>query len=127
MLLDHLPVNGVERLLSPENISLDAGAGQLVRQAAQNLLHHLLAVAPHGFDGTFQHFITVRIDALERQILQLAEEGVQTQPVGNRRIDFQGFACNAPTLIRAHAAQSLHVVQTIRQLDQDDANITRHR
>ena len=47
--------------------------------------------------------------------------------MGNRRIDLQRLTSDLLLLFFAHVLQRTHVVQTIGQLDQDDADILGHR
>ena len=54
-------------------------------------------------------------------------EIVQAEPVGDRRVDFHGFARDAFALVDGHGIERAHVVQPVGQLDQDDAHIARHR
>ena len=42
------------------------------------------------------------------------------------RVNIERFTCNAIALVRAHRIERAHVVQTVGELDQDDADIARH-
>jgi hypothetical protein len=61
------------------------------------------------------------------KIFQLVVDVVEAQAVRDRRVDLQRFARNAPLLIAADRVESAHVVQAVRELDQDDAHVPRHR
>ena len=63
----------------------------------------------------------------EGQILHLLVNAVEPEPVGDRRVDFQGFARNALAFLRVHRVQRAHVVQAVGKFDQHDAHVTRHR
>ena len=65
-------------------------------------------------------------EVAKRQLLQLAIDLVQSQPVCDRRIDVQRFPGDALAFGRCHRLHRAHIVQTVGQLDQDDADIARH-
>ena len=47
--------------------------------------------------------------------------------MGDGRVDLQGLAGDAPALGRGHGAEGAHVVQPVRELDHDDADVFHHR
>jgi hypothetical protein len=63
---------------------------------------------------------------LEGQLLELAVQAVEAQPVGDGRVDLLGFAGDAAPLVGAHVVERPHVVQTVGQLDQDDPQVAGH-
>ena len=71
--------------------------------------------------------ITDRIQMLEREILELPLDALHAQTVRNRRIDFHGLQRFGALFCLAHELDRPHVVQTVGQLDQDDADVLRHR
>ncbi len=46
--------------------------------------------------------------------------------MGDRGINFHGFAGDAPPLFRADRVERAHIVHTVGQFDQDNANVARH-
>jgi hypothetical protein len=67
-----------------------------------------------------------RIDELEREILQLAEKLVETEPVGNRRVNLERLASDAAAFVGTYRSHRLQIVMTIGELDQHHAQIARH-
>jgi hypothetical protein len=63
----------------------------------------------------------------EAEVLQLGLDQVHAQPLGDGRVDLQRFHRDAPARFRGLRAQRAHVVQAVGQLDQDDAQVARHR
>ena len=61
------------------------------------------------------------------QILQFQLDRVQAEALGDRRIDIQRLACDAPPLDRRHGAERAHVVHAVGELDHDDADVAHHR
>ena len=66
------------------------------------------------------------MNLFKTQILQLTVDVVQTQTVRNRRINLKGLLRNAAAFVRAHGLHGGQIVQTVGQLNQDDAHIVRH-
>ena len=73
-----------------------------------------------------QHLVAVGIAVVEAEVFQFLIDRVQAQPIGDRRVDFQGFRGDAAAFFRRHRLHGVHVVQAVGQLDQDDAHILRH-
>jgi len=63
----------------------------------------------------------------KREFLQFVEQLVESQSIGDGRVDFHGLARHAAALGRRDRLQRAHVVQTVGELDQDDAHVARHR
>ncbi len=67
-----------------------------------------------------------RLEISERQVLQLTADDAHAQPMSNGRINVESFAGDALLLLRFQIFQRPHVVQTVGELDQHDANIIDH-
>ncbi len=63
----------------------------------------------------------------ERQVEQFLIQVVQSQPVRDRRIDLDGLGGDPRLLVGGDRVERAHVVQPVRELDQDDAQVLRHR
>ena len=79
-----------------------------LRQRIQPLHHHRM-----GF----------RIERAERKVLELLPHLLHAHAAGERRIDVEGFLGDAAAGGRRHELQRAHVVQTVGQLDQENANV----
>ena len=126
VLVTHLVVDAVQVLLSAHHLRLDTLLTQALLDGELNLLDDFPAIAPRLLHGLFQDAVTHRVIGLEAQVLQLGAEGLHAQAFGDGGVDCQGFAGNPPLLFGAHDAQGAHVVQTVGQLDEDDADILHH-
>ena len=101
--------------------------GQLLRQLRLDLHHRL---APHhrlGADALFQHRVAPRMQGAEAEVLQLGLDQVHAQALGDRRVDLQRFGRDAAARVHALRAERAHVVQAVGELDQDHAQVARHR
>ena len=110
----------------PEMPHLDAG---FLERGFDLALHFLDQVAPAvaGLgDCLAQHGVAPGPQMAEGQFLQLAVGQVQTQPVGDRRVNLQRLRRNARPLFARHVIERAHVVRAIGQLDQDDPHVARH-
>ncbi len=70
--------------------------------------------------------VDVGLQVAEGQVLQLPLDLPDAQAAGQRRVDVQRLARDAPLLLGAHVAQGAHVVQPVGQLDQHHAHIADH-
>ena len=104
-----------------------SAAGQRALDRFEDLLDHFAAVAARRLDRFRQRPVAHRIQVRERQVLQLAVDVVQAQPVRDRHVHFHRLGGDAALLGRRHVLERAHVVQAVGQLDQDDAHVRRHR
>ena len=51
---------------------------------------------------------------------------VEPESIGDRGIDFHGFACDTAPFLCPHRFQRTHVVQPVRQFNKYDAHVPRH-
>ena len=63
---------------------------------------------------------------LEREIFELRFDAIQTQPVGKGRKDVERFAHNLILSRRRHRIEGAHVVESVGDFHQDDANVVAH-
>ena len=126
MLFQHFFVNGIDVLFASADAGLYARGSELFAYRIQNAIDHFTSVATRRTHCLGHHLVAQRVQIGEGQFLQFAVQAVQAEAVGNRGVDLGGFACNPATLFRRHRIQRPHIVQTVGQLDEDDANIARH-
>jgi hypothetical protein len=63
----------------------------------------------------------------ERQVLELPLDGVDPEPMRDRRIDVQGLLGLLYLLLLGQRRQRAHVVEAVGQLDQDHPDVGGHR
>ena len=92
-----------------------------------NILDELALVALGPAYCLVEYAIPERVRMPEAEILQLRLERVHAEAVGDRRVDFQGFAGDTALLLRRHRVQGLHVMQAVGELEQDHPDVLHHR
>ena len=88
----------------------------------QIALARLAALRDHARDA----LVGLGLEVEERKVLQLPLDGAHAQAVGERGVDVHGLARLEQAAVLAQGRQGAHVVQAIRQLDDDDADIAAH-
>ncbi len=118
-----LAPNRIGGLLPPEHMGAHARLGQ-----------NPLDLAGHAFDGAamlqlqrlqppFDGRLRRRIQIGEGQFFQLGRNRVDADRPSQRGIDFQRLAADPFALLRLDVLEGAHVVQTVRQLDQQHPDV----
>jgi hypothetical protein len=113
-------------LLAADHRRLVAFLGQRAFDLVADLLHQLATVAPRGAPRRLDTPGAHGVQGREAQVLELHAHGIHAQAHGDRRVDVQGLAGDAPRLGRRQHAEGAHVVQAVGELDEDDADIPGH-
>ena len=92
-----------------------------------NALDDLALVTLAALACLVEHAVSHRVEILEAQVLEFDLHAVDAEPVRDRRIDVQRFARDPPAFLCRHGIERLHVVQPVRELDQDHADVLDHR
>ena len=74
-----------------------------------------------------QRLVGLRLEVLERQLLELVLDLAHAQPVGDRRVDVERLLGDLDAPLLRQVVERPHVVQPIGELDQDDADVIHHR
>ena len=126
-LLGHLVVDRVEVLRAPRDLGRDVDLVELLLQHHRRLAHVLLAVgAPLG-DHLLDLLVLARMQRLEREVLELPLERVDTEAMRERRVDLERLARLLELLLLAEVLDRAQVVEAVGELDQDDPQVLRHR
>ena len=64
---------------------------------------------------------------LEGQVLELPLDLPYSQPLRQRRVDLHRLPRDPELLVRGQGGERAHVVEPVRELDQDDPDVLRHR
>ncbi len=80
------------------------------------------------FVHTFHQFIiSVRVEILQRQVLQIILDPVYPQSGGQRRIYFKGFLCYESLPVRWMKIKRAHVMESVNQFYEEYPDIGGHR
>ena len=87
----------------------------------------LLAIGAALGDHLLDLLVLARMQRLEREILELPLERVDTEPVCERRVHLERLACLLHLLLLAEVLDRAQVVEPVGELDQDHAHVLGHR
>ena len=122
----HFLVDAEQMFFASADQRCDMTFLQFVRDRFAHFFDHFLAVAARRFHRLRQYPVTIRIQVVKTQIVQFLIKAVQSQPIGDRRVNIGGFLRDAPALFRRHGLQRAHVMQAVGQFDQNNAHVARH-
>ena len=126
MLVLHLLVDAVQVLFAAFHAARDLGLLQRALEGFGDLADEFLLVAARALQLALEHLVAVGVQRPEAQVLELELDRVQSEPLGDRRVDLQGLAGAAPALDGRHDAERAHVVHAVGELDHDDADVAHH-
>ena len=123
----HFQPDAVKMFGPPEHLRIDARLGERFLGRPQNGPHVLFALLPFLHYLAHQRLVGVGIEILEGQVLQFPFDLSQSKAMRQRRVYFERFRGDVAALFFFFViAERPHVVQTVGELDQDDAQILRH-
>ena len=99
---------------------------QLVAEGQLDPCQKLLALLTASFDGVVHLAVSEGIEIAESQVLEFAANLAHAEPVGDGAVNLKRLFCNLLLAIGGKMFESAHVVQTVRKLNQDDANVIDH-
>ncbi len=111
--------------------AFDLGVNAHLRNSLAHLtddvLEELLALGSLLGDRADELVVRVRIGVAEAQVLELPLDLIDTETVRERRVDVAGLHRDLPLAIRILVLHGTHVVETVRELDEDNADVLGHR
>ena len=110
-----------------DDITFDTLLGQRFLQFLGYAIDNLALVALALLERLFKHPVAKRVQVHEAEVFQPDLQAVDTQPVGDRRVDVESFPGNALLLFLRHCTERFHVVQPIGKFYENDPNILDHR
>ena len=123
----HLAPNAVKVLGSAVDVALYAQFVEHLAQVCGDRVDDLLPLAARGRDLFGDHIVVFGVKIAQTEVLEFAFESGDTQPRRDRRIDVEGLRRDAFLVRLVAERQRTHVVQSVRQLDDDDADVVAHR
>src|SRR5574343_1092458 len=125
--LAHLVPDAVDVLRPAVDFGiLDAGRFQFLAHLGDRIDDELLSLAALFVEQLGQFLVGVRMDEAEGQILQLPLQFPDTEPVGQRRIEFQRFARDLDAQIVRVGGVETQGLRPAGQAQQHDADVLDH-
>ena len=90
-------------------------------------MHVGFAASPSFVDIGGDHPVSIRLKIAEAQVFQFPLDLPDTQTIRQRRENIQRFLRDHALLFGGHVTERAHVVQAIRQLNDDHAHVVAHR
>ena len=100
---------------------------ELVPEDPRRLVGLRLAVGALVGDHRLDLRVLPRVERLEREVLELPLERVDPEPVRERRVHLERLARLLRLLLLPEVLDRPHVVEAVGELDEDDADVLRHR
>ena len=107
--------------------ALEPRLDQLAVEDREHLLQVALAFGLLLRDAALQLVVHLRVEEAQRVVLELALHAIDAEPVRERRVDVERLLRDLDLLLGPQVRQGAHVVRPVGQLDQDDADVPRHR
>ena len=111
----------------PVDLGLDPELLQLGARLGGDLFDQGRALTAARIDQARDLAIRPGVQRLEREVLELPLQLLDTEAVRERRVDLQGLGGDAPLLGFGEHAERAHVVQAVGELDQQHADVAGHR
>src|SRR5258705_9514955 len=123
----HFPPDAVNVFRVARNFGGNAIVTELRLKFFDHFLDVEVPIRTPLVDQRGNFLVAVRIQVAEAQIFQFPFDLPDTEPVRERRENFQRFTRHTLFAFVAQVAQRPHVVETISKLDQDDTHVVIHR
>ena len=127
VLAAHLVVDRMDRLFAAGDVDAQPGLRERLLDLCLHALDRIAPVAARALHRLRERRIAPRAQMRERELLQFDVDSVQSETVGDWRIDFDRLARDECPLGGFHRVERAHVVQPVGELDEDDAHVARHR
>ena len=112
----------------PDTMHLTPASVSTLLQFRDDLVGEVGALLAQEAQALHDRGVGLRIDLREGEVLELVLDLVHAHALGERGIDLQRLERDAAALLRVlDVVDGLHVVQTVRQLHQQHADVVGHR
>ena len=101
--------------------------GQARTHGVEHIVQLLLAQRCPLGDHLLDLGVALRVQHREREVFELPLHVTDAEPVRERRVDVDGLLRDALLLLLRKRRDRAHVVQPVGELDQQDADVLRHR
>ena len=123
----HLVVNAVEVLRAALDLGVNAHLRDPLTHLADHVLEELFALGSLLGDRADELVVRVRIGVAEAKVLKLPLDLIDTETVCKRRVDIAGLHGDLLLALGVLVLHGTHVVETVRELNEDNADVLGHR
>ena len=123
----HLLGDGVQMFGAADKLAGEPVLRQLGQHDRDDLLDVLLPLLDPLLHPFGQRRVDVGLEGLEAEVLQLRLHPADAEAVCQRRVDLDRLLGDLLLVRRGQVLQGTHVVQAVRELDQDDPDVVGHR
>lgn len=114
-------------LRAAADVRLDVRLGELLLDLLDGRIDERLALLALLLDVLDEVVVDLRLEIAQAEVLKLPLDARDAEAVRERRVDLNRLARDALLLVLAHVLERAHVVQAVRELDHDDADVLGHR
>ena len=112
----------------PDTHACDAVLGQHALELVDDARDDVAAALAQEFEPRDDRIARIRVDLREGEVLELVLHRAHADALGERRVDVHRLARDAQALVGAgDVMERAHVVQAVGELDQQHADVLRHR
>jgi hypothetical protein len=124
----HFAPDRVRAFFAAEHRCAKAYLGKIALQLPGNAGDEVAALGAEEIEAADDRLARLCVEFGEGEILEFVLDRVHADAFGKRRVDIHRFHRDAPALFRlGDVVEGPHVVQAIRQLDDENAQVVRHR
>src|SRR5438552_3302124 len=105
----------------------DPGPAQFLGERRAHALDRAITLYAARLHLSRQLLVVIRLEVLERQILELGLDPRHAEAVCQRRVQLPGLERDAAALLGRQRVQRPHVVEPLGELDDDDPGVARDR
>ena len=127
LLLLHLAPDRIGFLGPAKDLGFDIRLFQLYPHIAGDALDHIAGVALQGDEAANDRGARLGVEHPKGEVFKLFAHPLHAHAARQRRIDVHRLPRLFDLLVRAHGFDRAHVVQTVGELDEDDAQVLGHR
>ena len=123
----HLFVDRVQMLRASVDVGLDPELLQFLPERVGELQDAPRPLVATRLDELGDLLVRPRMQRLEGEVLELPLDLLDTEAVGQRGVDLEGLGGDPALLGDGQRRECPHVVETVGELDQQHADVARHR
>jgi len=123
----HLLVDRVQVLLTPAHLEREATRDQHLLELLRHVLDVTIRLLRGLADLATEIAVRVRLQVLKREVLQLGLHPMNAEAPRERRVDLHRLGRDALLRVDVHVLEGPHVVQAVRELHEQHADVARHR